>query len=173
MPAKVRNPYFMLTDGQISYAVLEDRGVVSIKGADARAFLQGLITNNVNRASVDQAIWAAFLTPQGKYLFDFFMIEVAGALLLDCEAARIDNLIARLTNYKLRSQVEIADVSDDWAVAALIGGGTDTSALVGFEGRGGPFAGGVCYVDPRYGGGGSRAILPKAALFHPRHGRRI
>lgn len=154
----------MLTDGQISYAALEDRGVVSLKGADVRAFLQGLITNNVNRATADHAIWTGFLTPQGKYLFDFFIIEVAGALLLDCEAERIDDLIARLTRYKLRSQVEITDVSGEWAVAALIGGGTDTSALVGFEGRGGPFAGGVCFVDPRYGGGGSRAILPKAAL---------
>jgi hypothetical protein len=154
----------MPTGEQQSFAVLEDRGVVRVSGDDARELLQGLVTNDVARVGPDRAVWAALLTPRGKYLHDFFIAEVAGALMLDCERARTDDLVARLTRYKLRSKVEIADVLPDWAVAALIGSESDSNALIGLEGRAGPFAGGVCYVDPRHGGVGARAILPRAGL---------
>lgn len=154
----------MLTDGQKSYVVLEDRGVVSLRGADARGFLQGLVTNDVFAATPERAIWAALLTPQGKYLFDFFIVELMGALVLDVERARAPDLARRLGLYKLRSDVAISDDSADWAVVALLGSDADRTALAGFEGRGGEFAGGVCFVDPRYGGAGARAILPRAAL---------
>ncbi len=154
----------MLSDSQQSFAVLDDRGVVSLRGADARPFLQGLVTNDIDRVSPGRAVWAALLTPQGKYLHDFFVIELMDALVLDCERARIPDLIQRLVRYKLRSKVEIMDDSGDWAVAALIGTDADARSLVGFEGRAGPFAGGVCYVDPRYGGIGARAILPREAV---------
>jgi hypothetical protein len=154
----------MLSLGQKSFALLEDRGVVSLRGDDARPFLQGLITNDIDQVADDRAIWAALLTPQGKYLHDFFIIEMMGALVLDCERARVDDLMTRLARYKLRSKVEIADDSADWAVLALIGSDADAEALRGFEGRGGPFAGGVCFVDPRYGGAGARAILPRDAI---------
>ncbi len=148
----------------MSFAVLEDRGVIALRGPDARAFLQGIVTNDVDRVAPDRAVWAALLTPQGKYLHDFFIAEAAGTLLLDAERARLPDLEKRLSLYKLRSKVEIADESDAWIVAALIGTDADSRALVGFEGRGGAFAGGVCYVDPRYGGAGARAILLRDSL---------
>lgn len=154
----------MFSESQKSFAVLEDRGVVSLRGADARPFLQGLVTNDVTRVTPDRAVWAALLTPQGKYLHDFFIAELMDALVLDCERARIPDLIRRLSLYKLRSKVDIMDDSADWAVAALIGTDADARALAGFEGRAGAFAGGVCYVDPRYGGVGARAILPRDAI---------
>ncbi|MBT7898582.1 MAG: folate-binding protein, partial [Rhodospirillales bacterium] len=66
--------------------------------------------------------------------------------------------------YKLRADVEITDASTPWTVAALLGTEADSRALVGFEGRGGPFGGGVCYVDPRFGAIGARALLPRPAL---------
>lgn len=154
----------MLEGSQMSFAELPDRGVVRVAGADARDFLQGLITNDVTRVRLDHAVWAALLTPQGKYLHDFFVIEIADAVMLDCEAARADDLVARLSRYKLRAAVEIENVSADWAVAALMGSDADSGALRGFEGRAGPFGGGVCYVDPRFGGIGARALLPRGAL---------
>lgn len=154
----------MITDGQKSFAVLEDRGVVSLRGEDARAFLQGLVTNDVDLVAPDRAVWAALLSPQGKYLFDFFIVELMGALVLDCERARLGDLVTRLDRYKLRSRVEISDDSDDWAVVALLGSEADGAALAGFEGRAGAFAGGVCFVDPRHAGAGARAILPKESV---------
>lgn len=154
----------MFPMGQMNLAVLEDRGVLRVVGEDARDFLQNIVTNDVNLVTAQTAVWAALLTPQGKYLHDFFIAELDGALMLDCEKARITDLADRLKRYRLRSKVEIEDVTADWAVAALMGTDADASALIGFEGRGGPFAGGICYVDPRYGGLGARALVPRAAL---------
>lgn len=154
----------MFPMGQMNLAVLEDRAVLRVAGADARDFLQNIITNDVSRVGDSTAVWGALLTPQGKYLHDFFIVEVAGALMLDCEKARVSDLADRLKRYRLRSKVEIEDVTADWAVAALMGTDADSGALVGYEGRGGPFAGGVCYVDPRYGGMGARALIPRSAL---------
>ena len=154
----------MLTDGQKSYVALEDRGVVSLRGDDARSFLQGLTTNDINLVTPDRAIWTGLLTPQGKYLFDFFVAEMMGALVLDVERSRMDDLLALLARYKLRAKVDITDDSADWIVVALIGSEADGPALAGFEGRGGAFAGGICFVDPRYGGAGARAIMPRDVL---------
>ena len=116
----------MISDGQKTFALLENRGVVSLRGDDARGFLQGLVTNDVERVSEENAIWAALLTPQGKYLFDFFIVEMMGALVLDCEGARVDELMSLLKRYKLRSKVDISDDSADWVVVALAG--TDATA---------------------------------------------
>ena len=154
----------MISDGQKTFALLENRGVVSLRGDDARGFLQGLVTNDVERVSEENAIWAALLTPQGKYLFDFFIVEMMGALVLDCEGARVDELMSLLKRYKLRSKVDISDDSADWVVVALAGTDADSDALVGFEGRAGGFAGGTCFVDPSYGGAGARAILPRDGI---------
>jgi folate-binding protein YgfZ len=162
--SKPEFPAPMLEGNQMSFAELPDRGVVRVAGNDARDFLQGLITNDVTHVRPDHAVWAALLTPQGKYLHDFFIIEIAGALMLDCEAARADDLTTRLTRYKLRAAIEIENVSTEWAVATLMGSEADSGALQGFEGRAGPFGGGVCYVDPRFGGIGARALLPRTAL---------
>ncbi len=154
----------MFPMGQMTLSLLDDRAVVRVGGEDAREFLQNIITNDVTRVSDSQAVWAALLSPQGKYLHDFFVIAVNDALMLDCEKARADDLMGRLQRYRLRSKVEITQVTEDWAVAVLMGTDADANALVGFEGRGGPFHGGVCYVDPRYGGMGARALVPRSAV---------
>lgn len=140
---------------------LNDRGVVAIRGADRVAFLQGLVSNDVAKAGPDRAIHAAFLTPQGKYLHDFFVVERDEALLLDCEAERRADLIKRLKIYKLRAQVEVVDETDDWAVAAIFGeGSTDAIGGGAIPGAALPFAGGVAFVDPRLPAMGARALLP-------------
>lgn len=154
----------MLPMGQMTLTPLEDRGVVRVAGEDARHFLQNIVTNDVDQVSESRAVWAALLTPQGKYLHDFFIVAVGDGLMLDCEKARAGDLVERLKRYRLRSRVEIEDVSGAWAVAALLGTDADAKALVGLEGRGGPIAGGVCYVDPRYGAMGARAMVPAGRL---------
>ncbi len=148
---------------QISYVLLEGRGIVSVAGEAARTFLQGLVSNDVDKVNPRTAVHAAFLTPQGKYLHDFFIVEVGEALLLDCEAARLGDLVRRLGVYKLRSKVTLADAGAEYAVAALLGDGAAEAAGLGPEaGNAAPFAGGVAYVDPRLAAARARAVLPRA-----------
>ncbi len=97
-------------------ASLPDRGVVEVSGADRVAFLQGLVSNDVAAAAAGRAIWAALLTPQGKWLADFFILADADRLLLDCERAQAESLVQRLGRFRLRSAVTLRDLSDSLAV---------------------------------------------------------
>lgn len=143
-----------------SFTTLDDRGVIRVSGPDARAFLQGLVSNDVDKVSPERAIWSAFLTPQGKYLFDFMIAEHDGALLLEVEAARLTDFAKRLRMYKLRSKVELADVSEDWVVAAAFGdGAAGVLGLSEAAGTAGCFGDGVVVVDPRLAALGVRVVL--------------
>lgn len=103
-------------------AELPARGVVSVCGPDSRVFLQGLVSNDVSQVAPGQpAVWAALLTPQGKWLADFFLIAHGERILLDCERGQASWLVAHLARYRLRARVEIADESDRWAVFAAWG----------------------------------------------------
>src|ERR671918_2177577 len=95
--------------GQGQFAVLEDRGILAVSGPDRRSFLQGLVSNDVEKVAADRAVYAALLTAQGKYLHDFFMVEVGEAIWLDAEAARLADLKRRLSMYRLRAKIEIAE----------------------------------------------------------------
>lgn len=86
---------------------LSGRGVVEIGGADRVAFLQGLVSNDVTEAQPGRAVWAALLTPQGKWLGDFFVLAAGEALLLDCEQAQVAAVMQRLSRFRLRSKVTI------------------------------------------------------------------
>ena len=145
--------------------VMLKRGVLAITGEEARSFLQGLISNDIENARPDQAIYAALLTPQGKCLFDFFVTEHDGRILLDAEADRLPALAQRLAMYKLRAKLDIADVSADFGVAALLG----PSVLegVGLDERPGAARahdGGVLFTDPRLSSLGARAIMPEVTM---------
>jgi folate-binding protein YgfZ len=145
------------------YIMLEDRGIVTIGGEDRRAFLQGLISNDVSRVDGSRSVYAAFLTAQGKYLHDFFVAEIGDVLALECERRRSADLARRLRIYKLRAKVAVEDRSTDWAVAALIGEDAATAVGLASEpGASAPFLGGVAFVDPRLADAGVRAILPAA-----------
>lgn len=155
----------MLGFGQKSFVALDDRGFIAVAGPDARTFLQGVVTNDVAKARPGQAIYAAMLTPQGRFLHDFFVVDLDGVLFLDVAKSRLEALRAALLKYRLRAKVEIDEVSGLFRALALLGDGPhDSQALHGSEGRGGPFAAGFCYVDPRYAGIGARAMLPTAGL---------
>ena len=137
-------------------ARLEDRGVVRVAGEDAVTFLQGLITNDVEKLNPGEARYAGLLTPQGKILFDMIVVRVpadsGAAFLLDCAAAQAAELARRLGFYKLRARVAIADESADRGVAAFWGEAPDIP----------PDA--VVYDDPRDPRLGLRAILPRPVL---------
>ncbi|HVP83869.1 MAG TPA: hypothetical protein VMS78_04015 [Rhizomicrobium sp.] len=98
-------------------AHLSDRAILSVSGPEARAFLQGLITNDVEAAKPGHPIYAAMLTPQGKILFDFLIFHSGGELLLDVDAPQRAALLKRLTMYRLRAKVELKP-RDDLAVVA-------------------------------------------------------
>ncbi len=157
----------METSGR-HYAILEARGLVEAAGPDARPFLQGMVSADVDKLSPERALWAAFLTPQGKFLHEFFLTLDPGPeagedrVLLDCEAARLDDLRTRLGRYKLRARVTLEDVSGRYVVAAVFGAGAlEALGLPARAGRAAPFAGGLVHVDPRLPELGARAVLPK------------
>jgi folate-binding protein YgfZ len=98
---------------------LSHRSLIRLGGADRLAFLQNIVSNDVAKATPTQAVYAALLTPQGKFLHDMFIVAAGDAFLVDCEAERAEDLLHRLTAYKLRSKVtfdNLADAFDVWAV---------------------------------------------------------
>lgn len=109
----------------VKAALLTDRGVIEVTGEDRASFLQGLVTNDVERLGKGEACFAGLLMPQGKLLFDFFAVNAGEAILLDCPAARAAELLKRLTFYKLRAKVTLADVSARWRIAAAWGEGAE------------------------------------------------
>lgn len=143
---------------------LPGRGVIGVSGPEAREFLQRLISNDMNQLSPSRAIYAALLTPQGKYLFDFFIVQSEDGFLIDCEAERLADLARRLSLYKLRAKLAISDRSGDLRVVALLGGeGLRLAQLPPQPGAAAPWQGGVAYTDPRLAGIGARAIIPADA----------
>ena len=94
-------------NASVSYLQLTDRGLLEVAGADRVAFLQGLVSADVTQATPVRALWAALLTPQGKYLFDFFILAEGERLLLDGEVGRLEALRSRLLPYRLRSKVTL------------------------------------------------------------------
>ena len=146
-----------------SYVMLQDRGLIAVAGDEARGFLQGLISNDIDKVTPERAIYAALLTPQGKFLHDFFIAEVDGRLVLDCEGGRIADLERRLTVYRLRAKVSFEDIGREYVVAALLGEKAgEALGLAAVAGGVAPFAGGIAFNDPRLIAMGVRAILPGA-----------
>ncbi len=99
--------------------ILEKRGVVLISGYDAKDFLQNVITNDIKKVKENNSIFSAILTPQGKYLIEFFVIYHEKGYLLDCCANSKNELIENLSKYKLRSKVEIKDLSDEFVIGII------------------------------------------------------
>ena len=85
--------------------IFKNRGLISIFGDDALEFLQNIITNDINKVTTKNSIFSALLTPQGKYLYEFFIVKSNKGYFLDCEEAFVDEIINNLKKYKLRSKV--------------------------------------------------------------------
>lgn len=132
-------------------ALLPDRGVVKVAGDDARKFLNGLLTADVGKVAPGRPAFAALLTPQGKIIADFLVVEAApedgGGFFLDCPRALTKTVVDRLSFYKLRAKVAVADLSDGLGVMAVWDGTGETEY-------------GLVFGDPRLPALGARVILP-------------
>ena len=102
-----------------SACILEDRGILFIDGVDAKDFLQNIITNDINKVTDTSSCFASLLTPQGKFLFDFIVVKHKKGFFIDCEKIQIDELFKQFSLYKLRSNVQILNLSNEFVVAAL------------------------------------------------------
>jgi len=99
--------------------ILEDRGILYISGADAKEFLQNLISNDINKVDEANSCFASLLTPQGKFLFAFIIVKHKSGYFIDCEKPQIEALFKQLSIYKLRSNVEIMNLSNEFVIAAF------------------------------------------------------
>ncbi len=129
-------------------AHLPSRGVVEVAGDDRVTFLQGLVSNDVTLAAPGRAVWTALLSPQGKWLSDFFILAADGRLLLDCPLAHVGMLVTKLSRFRLRSRASLRDASGEFAVYAAWDG---TPALP---------PGGIGAADPRLPEAGWRILAP-------------
>ncbi len=99
--------------------ILDDRAILYINGEDVREFLQNLITNNIDKVNENNSCFTSLLTPQGKFLYEFIIIKHKTGYLIDCEKSQVDGLYKQLNIYKLRSKVEILNLSNEFVVAAF------------------------------------------------------
>jgi hypothetical protein len=125
-----------------------DRGVLRVSGHDRTAFLQGLVTNDVESLSRGQAVFAGLLSPQGKILFDFFVYHAGEFFLIDAPAAHVNDLLKRLLFYRLRAKAELEDDSEVFQVHAFPKDADLPASL-------------QAYADPRLAALGHRAFVAR------------
>jgi len=99
--------------------ILEDRGILYINGADTKEFLQNMISNDINKVNENNSCFASLLSPQGKFLFAFIIAKHKSGYFIDCEKPQTEALFKQLSIYKLRSKVEIMNLSNEFVVAIL------------------------------------------------------
>ncbi|AND88049.1 MULTISPECIES: CAF17-like 4Fe-4S cluster assembly/insertion protein YgfZ [Bradyrhizobium] len=133
-------------------AFLPDRGVVKVAGEDARNFLNGLVTTDLDRLKPGLGRFGALLTPQGKIIVDFLITEVpaghGGGFLIDCPKALAEGLATKLKFYKLRAKATVENLSDDLGVLAAWDGALAAQPDLAF-------------ADPRHDGLGTRILIPE------------
>lgn len=145
----------------IAYTHLTNRGIISVTGSDSRDFLQGIISNDITLVSPNKTIYAALLTPQGKYLFDFFISQSGEKLLIECEKDRVPDLMKRLRIYKLRANADLVDETETYSIFAIWG--DDAAQATGLHNERGlahEISGGTQFIDPRLNTAGVRSVLP-------------
>ncbi|VBB69583.1 Folate-dependent protein for Fe/S cluster synthesis/repair in oxidative stress [invertebrate metagenome] len=153
----------------ISFCFLPQRAVLSISGKERKSFLQGLIANNVEKVSASSVIHTALLTPQGKFLYEFFIVEVGESLLLETESDRLEDLKSHLARFQLRAQI-ILTMENDMVVAVAFGEGVaaalnlmTTAPVRRMAGRS------VAYIDPRRPEVGIRLVGEQEILVRILH----
>ena len=90
---------------------LEDRGFIQVNGSEAKDFLQNIVTSDIDKVTTSSTVFSSILTPQGKYLFEFFVLKLKDSYLLECEKKLTAEIIKLLNFYKLRSKVNFSDLS--------------------------------------------------------------
>jgi len=102
-----------------SVYILKDRAILYINGLDCKDFLQNLISNNINKVSDNSSCFASLLTPQGKFLYEFLVIKHKSGFFIDCEKSQSEEIFKQLNLYKIRSKVEILNLSNEFVVASF------------------------------------------------------
>jgi len=138
------------------------RDIVEIRGPDTRTFLQGLISQDVEKVTQDHAAYGALLTPRGKFLHDFILIALGDSLVLDTEAGRGAELMRRLSQFKLRAKVDLA-LREDLTITAVFGDDANAAlGLVPVPGTALWDGGQIVFTDPRTAQLGARILAPSA-----------
>ena len=102
-----------------SIIILKDRDIISVSGSDSASFLQNVITNDINKLNESNSLYSALLTPQGKYLYDFFILKHGKNYLIDCESETAENLLSCFQKYKLNANIEFKNITSDNSVAII------------------------------------------------------
>ena len=146
--------------------ILEDRAILYINGFDAQNFLQNLISNDVNKISENLSCFASLLTPQGKFLYEFIVVKHKSGYFIDCEKSQSKEIFKQLNTYKIRSKVEILDLSNEFVIASFgyekylsIEGSKDILGFT-FKYREDPII-----LDPRNKNLGARLIINLEKLY--------
>ncbi len=149
-----------------SVYILQDRAILYINGADAKDFLQNLVSNDVNKVSDDSSCFASLLTPQGKFLYEFIIVKHKQGYFIDCEKSQSEEIFKQLNLYKIRSKVEILNLSNEFVVASFgfekylsING---TKDILGFTLR---YREDPILLDPRNKNLGARLIINLEKLY--------
>ena len=99
--------------------ILEDRGTISVSGPDSEDFLQNILTNDVGKVAESNSIFSAIFTPQGKYLYEFFVIKSKNGYFLDCDNEFTEDIIENLSKYKIRSKIEIKNLTSEYVIGII------------------------------------------------------
>jgi folate-binding protein YgfZ len=149
-----------------SVFILQDRALIYINGSDAKDFLQNLISNDINKVTDNSSCFASLLTPQGKFLFEFILVKHKSGFFIDCEKNQSDEIFKQLNLYKIRSKVEILNLSNEFVVASFgykkylsIEGSKDILGFT-FKYREDPII-----LDPRNNNLGARLIINLEKLY--------
>jgi len=146
--------------------ILEDRAILYINGDDAKEFLQNLISNDINKVNDDNSCFASLLTPQGKFLFEFIIVKHKSGYFIDCEKSQANDLFKQLSIYKLRSKVEILNLSNEFVIAVF-----DSEKFLSFDNAKDILGHTVKYredpilLDPRHKELGARLIINLEKLY--------
>ena len=102
-----------------SVFILEDRSILYVNGKDSKDFLQNLISNDINKVTDQTSCFASLLSPQGKFLFEFLVVKHKSGYFIDCEKSQSEEIFKQLNHYKIRSKIEILNLSNEFVVAAI------------------------------------------------------
>ncbi len=146
--------------------ILDDRAILYINGDDAKNFLQNLISNDINKVTDNSSCFASLLTPQGKFLYEFMVVKHKLGYFIDCEKLQSEEIFKQLNIYKLRSNVEILNLSNEFVVASFgyqkylsLEGSKDILGFT-FKYREDPI-----FLDPRNKNLGGRLIINLEKLY--------
>tara|TARA_A100001011_G_scaffold397060_1_gene496893 strand:+ start:1675 stop:2547 length:873 start_codon:yes stop_codon:yes gene_type:complete len=99
--------------------ILKDRGIISISGEDHLDFLQNVVTNDINKVTKIQTLFSGIFTPQGKYLFEFFILKSSNGFYLECDENLVNDLLTHLEKFKLRSRIKLENLSSGYVVGII------------------------------------------------------